>query len=358
MKVLVVSNMYPSKSNPYAGVFIKTQFEYMNAHHSDSTDFDLFYMTYANSSFLVTLLKYFSAYIRFIPKLFRSYDIIHVHYFGFLAPIALIYKFFHPYAKTFITFHGSDINKDMPEKGIKTALFKFLSRKFNGIIAVGKGLEIPLKKKLDITPHQILCAGVNDDVFFKVHDSPKLYDFIVVGSFVQVKGLDIFRQAVKELNRPLTRICFVGHGPEEDIVNEISQYAIVDIIHHVDQRELRTFYNQSKFLFFPSKNDAFGLVVTESIYCGTPAIVNSKGGAQDQVIHGMNGFIYEQHDPREMAELMKSVLDISDEKYKNLSSRCTSSNYQYSLSKVTSDMMKAYKDACWNYRTIFKISLA
>lgn len=350
--------MYPSKSNPYAGVFIKTQFEKLKESYGNDHEFHLFKMNYSANSKVITFFKYLTAFIRFIPELFKRYDIVHVHYFGYLAPLAAIYKFFHPYTKTFVTFHGSDINKDMPKSGLKNKFFRELIKNFNGVIAVGSSLELPLLEKLDVEPHKTLCAGIDRQKFYRVNEHQKLYDFVVVGSFVKVKGLDFFKEAVEHLNEPNIKICFVGHGPEKHIVEETKNFADVKIIDNLDQDSLRAVYNQSKFLVFPSRNDAFGLVVSESIYCGTPAIVGDSGGAEEQVIHGINGFVFDNSNAKELASMMGSALQILSCEYEQISDRCSSSNFQYSLEHVVESTMTMYSDAINNHRTIFKTSIA
>ncbi len=349
--------MYPSDTNPYAGVFIKNQFEKMTEQYGEENTLNLFYMTYSPTSKVLSYLKYLLAYVRFIPQLFKKFDVVHVHYFGFLAPVALIYRFFHPYSKTFVTFHGSDINKDMPSEGLKNMLFRRIIKKFNGIIAVGESLLEPMWNKLEVRPHKILCAGVDQSVFYKESFTEKDIDLLVVGSFVPVKGLDVLEDALQNLKQPETKVCIVGHGPEAATVERVKELAEVNVVNSVNQKDLRVLYNRSKFLVFPSKGDAFGLVVTESIYSGTPAIVNADGGAQHQVVNGINGFVYEEHSGESLGSLIKNALEIGSDKYAQLSERCVNTNFQYSLESVTHHTMEMYQDAFFNYRTVYKTSL-
>ena len=350
--------MYPSEEKPYAGVFVKAQYEFMKNELEGEHKVDVFYMRYKPTNVLLSLLKYLMAYVRFIPKLFRNYDVVHVHYLGILSPVAILYRIFHPKTKTFVTCHGSDINKDLPAFGWKNGFFRYFIRKFNGIIAVGEPLHEPMWDKLGVKPHITLCAGIDKKLFYREVEAHKKYDFLVVGSFVPVKGLDVLKEAVESLEKNKYKFCFVGNGPEEALVHDIGKHADIEIKGSLTQDELRKVYNESKFLVFPSKNDAFGLVVTESIYCGTPALVNSTGGAQPQVVHGINGFIYEEHDPIELSTLLTSVMEMPKESYNQLSERCISSNYQYSLVHVCKTLADAYEDAHFNYRSTFNSAIA
>jgi len=334
--------MYPSKELPYSGVFVKAQYDYMKKNLV--RDVHIFYMRQKITSKYASLLKYVLAYFRFIPHLFKNYKIIHVHYLGYLAPLAILYITIWKNAKLVLTCHGGDVNADMPAAGLKNRLYRKIIKKFHRIIIVGEALKEPLYDKLGCLPDNIICAGIDADVFYP-EQKKRDFDFLIVGSFLEIKGLDVLNEALNrlKLEKPL-RLCFVGNGPLEGLINQMNKKAEVTIIHNLNQSELRDIYQKSKYLIFPSKNDAFGLVVTESLYCGTPVILSSTGGAQFQVNHGVNGFIYEGQNADELAKTMKSALAISNSNYELLSRRAASCNKQHSLKNVCQSLNQIYTD--------------
>lgn len=342
MRVLLITNMYPSKQLPYSGVFVKAQYDRHKKIMESGEKMDIFFMRQVISGKIGSYLKYVLAYLRFIPKLFVKYDVIHVHFFGMLAPAASLYQLFHPRVKMIVTMHGGDINDDLPATGKKNAYFRKLVRLFDKIIPVGEALHEPIRQKLGIDPHFTMCAGVDKDVFYP-EEVTKKYDFIVVGSFLPVKGLDILIDAIRKVNNPDLRWCFVGNGPLENEVRALQKDYQVDILGNKTQDELRKLYSESKYLMFTSRGDAFGLVVTEAIYCGTPAVVCADGGAQSQITDGVNGFVYANNDANTVAEMITKCSTISAAEYDGLSSRTPHTNYQYSLQNVCDTLLKFYR---------------
>src|SRR5699024_7772822 len=85
--------------------------------------------------------------------------------------------------------------------------------------------------------------------------------------------------------------CFVGSGPLEESILKLKESGFnVVLMRNKTQNGLRKIYNQSQWFLFPSRNEPFGLVVTESIFCGTPVITSRNGGIKEQVVEGNNGF--------------------------------------------------------------------
>ena len=79
MKILIISNMYPSREKSFAGIFVKNQYEAIRDIMVND-EIDIFYMRRRFTSKLGSALKYISAVFGFVKFLFKRYDIIHLHY--------------------------------------------------------------------------------------------------------------------------------------------------------------------------------------------------------------------------------------------------------------------------------------
>ena len=55
--------------------------------------------------------------------------------------------------------------------------------------------------------------------------------------------------------------------------------------------QIERFYAAADVFVFPTQYDAFGMVLTEAMACGCPAITTSAAGASDLVEHGRTGFV-------------------------------------------------------------------
>ncbi|MFW6243379.1 MAG: glycosyltransferase family 4 protein, partial [bacterium] len=181
------------------------------------------------------------------------------------------------------------------------------------------------------------------DIFYQLTNISKVYDFIFVGSFYKVKGIDLLIEAIKKIEYNL-KICFIGSGPYMNDIKKLQRNSTshIDIFYDLTQKEIMKFYNKSKFLVLPSRNDSFGLVVTEALYCGTPVIVSNMSGTKEQVADNYNGFLI-RNNITELRDTMCNVLKLSPEEYNRLSANASKSNQQYSLENVTKELLKIYQ---------------
>jgi len=58
-----------------------------------------------------------------------------------------------------------------------------------------------------------------------------------------------------------------------------------------------------------STKEGFGLVVSEAMWQGVPVIGSKVGGIQKQVVNGVNGFLVDPHEYKEIARAMKALLE-------------------------------------------------
>ena len=72
MKVLIISNMYPSEQKPYAGVFVKNQYESLLQNIEKNDSVHIFAMQRIFTSSIGSILKYFKAFLDFTPHYFKN----------------------------------------------------------------------------------------------------------------------------------------------------------------------------------------------------------------------------------------------------------------------------------------------
>jgi len=335
MKILIISNMYPSKQKPYSGIFVKNQFEYIRENLNDQTYKYVMKRTFTSS--LGSIIKYFKFYVGFIPLLFKRYEVVHIHFFGYHSFLGLLYKYIYPSSKLIITFHGSDT------ANIKKSLFRPIVKKMHTAIAVGKDQSEFIKISAPNLRVETISAGVDKRVFYPEH-LEKEYDYIFIGSFYKIKGVDIFINAIKEINQQDLRFCFVGSGTFEREIEALKEIATIDLFKNQTQKQIQLLISKSKFLVLPSRGDSFGLVVTEAMYCGTPAIVSNIGGVKDQVVDGVNGFVLKESSSEELAKLMIKLNSISPSNYTNISEAAIDSNRQHSLHNSCLELIRIYSN--------------
>jgi len=336
MKILIISNMYPSEQKPYSGIFVKNQYEYLR--NELKQNISIYTMRRSFTTKIGSILKYLKFYFGFFTFLFRKYEIVHIHFFGYHAFLGYIYKIFYPNVKLIITFHGGDT------KNIERSTFKMILNQVNTIIAVGKEQSEYIFKQTSFNNIKVIPAGIDEKVFYKEDYNKKKYDFIFIGSFYNVKGIDIFIDAIKELKNKDLNYCFVGSGKYLSDIEALKNSFKIDIKENQTQNEIRFLLNQSKWLILPSRGDSFGLVVSEAMYCATPAIVSNIGGMVDQVENNFNGFILKENTSEELSKVINKLINIEPEEYNRLALNASKSNKQYSMNNVCMELSLIYKE--------------
>ena len=134
----------------------------------------------------------------------------------------------------------------------------------------------------------------------KKHSLGKKKIILHVGRLVMEKNLDLLiNEAHSIVNKqPNARFLIVGKGPSEEYYKNavkmkgLEEYFI--FTGFVDRKELPDYYAAADVLAFPSKFDTQGLVVLESMACGTPAVVPKKSAAEEIVDEGKNGYCFSE----------------------------------------------------------------
>ena len=148
------------------------------------------------------------------------------------------------------------------------------------------------------TPNFLIKAGVPADKIiyipsayidlsvFKPMDLPKKYDLIFVGRLVENKGINLFVEAVKQLN---VKALIVGDGPLYDKIKfEIINSKLEIKLHGwaKDSLEVAELINKSKILVMPSYNEGGPRVVVEAMACGVPVLATPVGIVPDLLKNG------------------------------------------------------------------------
>ena len=166
MKILYITNMYPSEKRIYDGIFIKEQIEFCQEKYGFNYEvyeierFKNKYKNYVKSIFEIN---------RLIHK--EKFDLIHIH-FG----LSGLFLLFHPFLKTptILTLHGSDI-LSYKRAGLIQKISKLaVSRTTCTIILNDKMLDILKKYKsklikipcgIDIKAFDLERANGNNEKF-------------------------------------------------------------------------------------------------------------------------------------------------------------------------------------------------
>jgi len=149
---------------------------------------------------------------------------------------------------------------------------------------------------------------------------------LFVGRLLPNKGIDILIRATKHLRDSgiKVRLALIGEGPMrgrlESLCSDLQVSEYVDFLGFVRDSDLPHYYSAADVTVLPSvyrdsyggrhpEPEAFGLVLAESMSCGTPVVATKVGGVPEWIKHGENGMLATPGDYKDLASKIKHVLN-------------------------------------------------
>jgi glycosyltransferase involved in cell wall biosynthesis len=311
--VLIITNMGPKPSAPFQGQFVKNQMLALKKRQALA----YFYMSWHNDSLLNRVLKYPVLFLRFFCSYIlsmKSFDIIHVHFFYPTIWLALAYKYLRkPSVKIVVTCHGSDIYHYQP--------FSALYRWCCGVVDQWIFTSAKLQSKAYTAEPKatVLSAGIAQ-VYADARQltrAQKDIDLLYVGALDKNKGMDRLIALLPELKDK--KICVIGTGSYQAQFQQLlKDYPLLQLEAGQTAEQLKAFYQRSKCFLSLSRNESFGLVMTEAMACYTPVIATATDGSVEQL--GADSFwVVQQGDEdvlrRGLLDKIQQLLSLSDSDY-------------------------------------------
>ena len=133
---------------------------------------------------------------------------------------------------------------------------------------------------------KVWSRGIDTDLFKPDHEAKAEKTFVCVSRVSVEKNLeDFFR-----LDLPGKKI-MVGDGPQRKKYE--NKYHDVEFVGTKSGKELAHYYQKADVFVFPSRTDTYGVVMLESIACGTPVAAYDVTGPRDVITNGLNGYLGE-----------------------------------------------------------------
>ena len=136
-------------------------------------------------------------------------------------------------------------------------------------------------------------------------DSPIV---LLVSRLVREKDLADLVGVERSLRRRKVpfRLALVGDGPMRAELEEALPRAT--FAGHRSGEDLARWYASADLFVFPSTTETLGNVVLEALASGLPAVVVDRGGPQDLIEEGENGFIAPANDVEAIADRLERLL--------------------------------------------------
>lgn len=324
MKILLISNMYPSEKDKTYGTFVK-MFKEGIEHNMNDIVFDCCFIRGRSNSFVVKLYKYIVFYFSIIYKtLFTKYDFIYNHQITHSAPVLRICRYLRNF-KLVMNIHGGDIiTIDRTSERLLNIAIPLLVDSNLIVVPSEYFKNVVLNKIPGITSEQLFVSasgGVNRNVFVYGDDYKALTGTIVYVSRIDTgKGWDVLIDAVSELKSKRKiigkRVLFVGYGTQTELlekkIKELNLLEYCSYLGPKTHQELNELYHQADVMIFPTMlYESLGLVGLEAMACGCPVIGSNIGCLPEYVKDGVTGFLFESGNSHELADKIINFYELS-----------------------------------------------
>ncbi|WP_099809643.1 glycosyltransferase family 4 protein [Streptococcus suis] len=361
MKILVISNMFPSEKYPSYGIFVK---KFCNQLNKIGISYSLSVMTKSDSK-IVKVIYYLLFYLRTIIKiLFYKYDLIYIHYASHSSiPVLIARPFINK--KILVNVHGSDV---VPENNKQQKLQKVTKK----ILSISDKIIVPSEYFRDYVSEKYLInsskieiypsAGIDSNFFntnvgientmfkniLKLKGDKKIFGFS--GRISEGKGWDTFLNAIDLLNSKYNDeniYIILGDGYQSDLLKECVESKrltenFIFINKLLPQNELGEFFNLIDYLVFPTKREgeSLGLVALEAMACGTPVITSDFAAPKYYINDGYNGFKFTVGSEVKLAETIYKLRTLSSQDYDKICKNAQQTAEKYYEENIINELKR------------------
>ena len=350
MKILLISNMYPSSANASYGVFVRNFEEDMLKR---GVTFRKAIIKGKGKNTFDKLKKYFRFFLDIYTLVYKKdINLIYVHYISHsllpLFPIAPFLK-----KPLVINAHGGDL---LPKKLLSRmilAINYYTIKNSSMIVVPSEFFRNIIVDKYNHSNVIISPSGGVDSSLFYLRKN-KCFDplALVLGYVSRIdegKGWGIFlnslvilRGANPELN---IKAVMVGGGAQEflvqDVIKNLGLELIVSYLGPKPQNELPEILNNIDLFVFPTMlAESLGLVGLESMACGTPVAGSRVGGLTSYIDDGVNGFLFDPGDAEQLASVYSKYNALDEVEKRRISSNAIESAKLYDKDIVGEKLSK------------------
>jgi glycosyltransferase involved in cell wall biosynthesis len=320
MRILVISNLYPSPAHPAFGTFVEARVEALRALGvevrlaaiHDPAVHRRVAAKYASLAWTAGRMALASRVVG--PR----FDVVETHIAyptGLIArPIAVVAG-----APLVLFAHGADV-MDVPARSAWHArLARSTFRSAALIVANSRFLagEIVARDPAIADRVRVLTPGIELARFRTGATTPVRRDGVLfVGRLVKRKGADILIRAMAGLDGPAPRLTIVGDGPERAPLAALAgQLGVeLDLRGELGRDEVAVAMHAAAVVVVPSVyREPLGLVAIEAMAAGAIVVASASGGLAESVEDAMTGLTVPPGDDAALTRAIERALAIASD---------------------------------------------
>lgn len=332
MKLLVISNMHPSKKDAAYGTFVAVFVEQMERFNKGGIT-DKVVIRGRPKGRLEKLWKYICFYLTAVFVLtFYRYDLIYVHT---ISHTILPIKWVSRWKKLPLVFnvHGGDVlTRSSLAAKLKNQARPFVENAVLVVVPSDFFKQIMLREFSGLDGNRIFVSpsGGIDEHFFLPSAKPPQEVFTIgyVSRISDGKGWDVFLRAARKIMDEGIgcQLLIAGGGEEEtefkQLIVDLNMEEAVNYLGAVAHSSLPDVYRQMDLFVFPTcLEESLGLVGLEAMASRVPIIGSRIGGLKGYIKDGENGFFFTPGNAEELAAAIKRYLALSPKEKEYVANR-------------------------------------
>jgi N-acetyl-alpha-D-glucosaminyl L-malate synthase BshA len=255
----------------------------------------------------------------------ESLDLLHVHYaIPHSVSAMLARSMAAPRRLPFITtLHGTDITLVGSNRSY-LPITRFSIEQSDGVTAISRYLLHQTLKEFDIKrPIEVIPNFVNCDLYkrepneaLRVQWAPGGEPILMhLSNFRPVKRLtDVVETFALVRAKMPAKLVLIGDGPDRGAAEFlVRKNRLQKDVHFLGKQDhVYTKLGSADLFLLPSQLESFGLAALEAMACEVPVIATNVGGLPEVVEHGVDGFLVEPGNVKEMARYAIEILSRAD----------------------------------------------
>lgn len=364
MRVLLISNMYPSKENPQFGIFVGNSEEILSR---NGILIEKVVCTKKDGK-ISKLIQYLRFYVESLFKLlFYKYDYVYVHYLSFSGLPVIIAKKFRKKIKIISNVHGSDVIPQNAKHKALNGIAKICAEVSDTVIVPSLYFKKELKERWNINENKVVIfpsGGIDSKIFYPKNNKSEMllrfgldnkFKYIgFVGRLTKGKGWEVLLDAINKIKYKEElkeyKFIFVGDGDsKEEFKNKIELLGLEDLIikiNFLNHVELSNLYNCLDLFCFPTEmRESLGLVGIEAMACGVPVIVSDFAALKEYVVEEFNGYLFSKGNYIDLSEKILIYINSNTEKKKRMKENAYESSMKYRRENIENILINLFSDS-------------
>jgi len=247
--------------------------------------------------------------------------------------------------------HGGSLHYDPKSLGGRVYFIaeRILERMTDGLVFVSAFEADAYRSKVGppLRPFVVVRNGLRPEEFESIAPDPDAVDFLFIGELRDLKGPDVFIEALAEIarstGRPAPTAAIVGSGPDkvryETMVRDL---ALDPTTRFHGPMPARQAFALARAVVTPSRAESMPYIVLEAIGAGMPLVATKVGGIPE-IFGPASDRLVPPGDARALAGAMAAIRDMPAESRADAVNLRSHVQPLFSVDGMAASIMRAYR---------------